>query len=224
MTKIKLCGLKRSCDIDYVNTLMPDLIGFVFAPGSKRFLSPDRASALRKHLKRGITPVGVFTDAAISEIEQLAGSGTIEAVQLHGREDNQYIEALRRRVHCPVIQAFHIETTEDVKRAERSGADYIMLDSGGGTGKPFDHSLIGGIGREFFLAGGLDCENVGEAILKYHPYGVDVSSALETDGVKDFNKMAAFVKAVRYGEEAEKCKIKKEGSGYTGDSIFPKRS
>ena len=85
----------------------------------------------------------------------------------------------------------------DIERAELSAADYIMLDSGGGTGEAFDHSLIRDCKREFFLAGGLSSDNVGEAVSIYGPYAVDASSSLETDGVKDIKKMTAFVKAVR---------------------------
>lgn len=201
MTRIKLCGLRRVCDIDYANELMPDFIGFVFAPKSKRFISFDEAEALRKRLNDGITPVGVFVNEPIENIEYLVSRNIISIAQLHGSEDNEYIRTLRGKVNCPIIQAFRIETKNDIDKAGKSEADYIMLDSGGGTGKGFDHSLISSINREFFLAGGLSCENVYEAISKYHPYAVDISSALETDGVKDRDKMASFVNAARYGKE-----------------------
>ena len=98
-----------------------------------------------------------------------------------------------------IIQAFRIETKSDVENAQKSDADFIMLDSGGGSGEVFNHSLTAGIKRDFFLAGGLDSDNVSEAIKICKPYAVDTSSSLETDGVKDKNKMAAFVGAVRKG-------------------------
>lgn len=197
MTKIKLCGLKRERDIDYANALMPDYIGFVFAKKSSRYVTPDKAEALRKSLDDGIVSVGVFVNEDIEAIEQIASRGIIGAVQLHGSEDNEYMKRLRRKVRCPIIQAFRIEGREDIEKANGSDADHIMLDSGGGTGESFDHTLINGLKREFFLAGGLDCDNVREAISIYGPYAVDASSSLETDGVKDKNKMAAFVNAVR---------------------------
>lgn len=201
MTKIKLCGLTRPCDIDYANELMTDFIGFVFAPKSKRFITFDDAEKLRKKLNGGITPVGVFANETTENIEYLVKRNIIGMVQLHGDEDNEYIRLLRSKISCPVIQAFRIENENDIKTAEKSEADYIMLDSGGGTGKSFDHSLISSIKRDFFLAGGLNCGNVYEAISKYQPYAVDASSSLETDGVKDKDKMTAFVNAARYRKE-----------------------
>lgn len=198
MTKIKLCGLKRQCDIDFANRLMPDYIGFVFVKSSKRYISPSDAELLRKRLNCDIISVGVFADESVEHIKQLVDRGVIGAVQLHGSEDNKYISRLREYVECPVIQAFRIGSRQDIEKAERSHADLIMLDSGGGTGEVFDHSLITACKRGFFLAGGLDSGNVRKAISMYHPYAVDASSSLETDGMKDENKMAAFVRAVRY--------------------------
>lgn len=199
MTKIKLCGLSRQCDIEYANGLIPDYIGFVFAPKSRRYVSFDTAKMLRKGLNKGITPVGVFVDETIENIEYLVKNNIISVVQLHGSEDNEYINALRSSVSCLIIQAFRIETKADIAKAEGSAADYIMLDSGGGTGETFDHSLLSGIKRDFFLAGGLDSENVYDIISRCRPYAVDASSSLETDGAKDKVKMTAFVNAVRYG-------------------------
>lgn len=199
MTKVKLCGLKRPCDIEYANELMPDFIGFVFASKSRRFVSYDEAENLRKKLNKDITPVGVFVNEPIENIVYLVNKNIIGMVQLHGSEDNDYIKELRSKVNCPIIQAFHIETEQDIAKAEKSEADLIMLDSGGGTGETFNHSLISNINRDFFLAGGLDSENVYDAISKFKPYAVDASSSLETDGAKDKDKITAFVKAVRNG-------------------------
>lgn len=200
MTKIKLCGLTRECDIEWVNELKPDFIGFVFSPKSRRYVSFDKAEKLCAGLLGGITPVGVFVDEKPENIQYLAESGIIGMAQLHGNEDSEYTALLKSKVKCPLIQAFYIKTEADIKRAEQSCADYIMLDSGGGTGKSFNHALIKNIKREFFLAGGLDSENVNEAIIKCRPYAVDASSSLETDGVKDRAKMTEFVKAVRCGK------------------------
>ena len=207
MTKIKLCGMSRLCDIDAVNSLMPDFIGFVFYEKSKRSVSFQKAHELSMHLNSGITPVGVFVDEAIQNIEMLVKHGTIAAVQLHGHEDGEYIRTLRTRIDCPIIQAFKIKSESDISAANTSMADFILLDSGLGSGNLFEHSLISGIKREFFLAGGINAENVGDAILRYKPYAVDASSSLETDNLKDKNKMAAFVNAVRNAD-----KIKSKGN------------
>ena len=199
MTRIKLCGLKRPCDIEYANELMPDFIGFVFAPKSKRYVSFDEAKALKENLNSGITSVGVFVNEPTENIVKLTRSNIIDMIQLHGSEDNEYIKNLRSKVSCPIIQAFQIKDKQDIADANKSEADYILLDSGTGSGEVFNHSLIQDIKRDFFLAGGLDSENVMDAISKYKPYAVDASSSLETDGVKDKDKMTAFVKAVRNG-------------------------
>lgn len=197
MTKIKLCGLTRPCDIEYVNELLPEYIGFVFAPKSRRYISPEKAEVLREHLDDRITPVGVFVDEKIEVIADLIKRKIIDIVQLHSNESEQYIEDLRRVIDCPVIKAFRIESEADIVSANNSSADYVLLDSGGGTGKVFDHSLLKDIARPYFLAGGLTPENVETAVKQLKSFAVDVSSSLETDGFKDKIKMTAFVNAVR---------------------------
>ena len=204
MTKIKLCGMRRIQDIDYANMLSPDFIGFVFAPSSKRYVTFGEAGKLRERLKSGIIPVGVFVDEPPENIIQLIRSGIINAVQLHGSEDNEYIKALRTQTNCSIIQAFKIKSSADTKKAQHSAADFVMTDSGAGSGKVFDYSLLNDLNRDFFLAGGLDAANVRDTIQKIKPYAVDASSSLETDGVKDINKMTAFVNAVRYGKDEKK--------------------
>ena len=197
MTKIKLCGLTRPCDIEYVNELLPEYIGFVFAPKSRRYISPEKAEVLREHLDDRITPVGVFVDEKIEVIADLIKRKIIDIVQLHGNESEQYIEDLQRVIDCPVIKAFRMESETDIVSANNSSADYVLLDSRGGTGKVFDHSLLKDIARPYFLAGGLTPENVETAIKQLAPFAVDASTSLETDGFKDKIKMTAFVNAVR---------------------------
>lgn len=196
MTKIKMCGLSRFCDIEYANEVMPEFIGFVFAEKSKRYVSPEKASELRQKLDSRIIPVGVFVNAEPEFIAGLVKSKTIDIIQIHGTEDSYYIENLRKLVDVPIIQAFRIEKPEDIQKAGNSPADYVLLDSGGGSGKTFDHSLIKNINRPYFLAGGLTPENVWEISEKLNPYAVDASSSLETDGFKDINKMRAFADAL----------------------------
>lgn len=200
MTKIKLCGLSRPCDIEMVNELMPEYIGFVFAPKSKRYVSPEKANELKKLLSPGIKAAGVFVNAPQNEILELVHSGTIDIIQLHGTEDATYIRQLRELTAAPIIQAFRMKTEADILLAKQSSADYILLDSGAGTGMTFNWQLIRGIKRPYFLAGGLNPDNVGNAIQELAPFAVDVSSGIETEGLKDKEKMTAFVTAVRKDE------------------------
>lgn len=196
-TKIKLCGLSRLRDIRAANALRPDFVGFVFALNSRRYVSPQQAKSLKRRLAPGIQAVGVFVDEEVERVAALLGSGVIDLAQLHGAEDNGYIRRLRALTDKPVIQAFRVRSEEDVRRAADSGADHILLDAGAGTGTVFDWRLLRQIRRPYFLAGGLGLHNVEKAVEELHPYGVDVSSGIETDGVKDPDKMAAFVAAVR---------------------------
>ena len=196
MVKVKFCGLTRPCDIDAVNELMPDYVGFVFWPKSKRCITPENALSLRKSLSGEIITVGVFVDESPRVIADIAG-GIIDMIQLHGHEDSEYISHLRTITHAKIIQAFRIKTADDVMRAEKSMADFVLLDAGMGTGKLFDWSLIRGINRPYFLAGGLDADNVKEAVKTLSPYAVDVSSGIETDGHKDRVKMSAFISTLR---------------------------
>lgn len=197
MTKIKMCGLSRPCDIDYANEIMPEYIGFVFAQKSKRYVLPEKAFELRQNLDKNIIPVGVFVDSDINFVAELVNKKIIDIVQLHGSEDDNYIESLRKLVSVPIIQAFTIGKPEDIQKAEKSPAEYILLDSGKGSGKTFNHSLIRDLKRPYFLAGGLTPENVREIAQILKPYAVDASSSLETAGYKDVNKMRVFADALR---------------------------
>lgn len=196
--KIKLCGLTRPCDIEAVNELKPDYIGFVFAKKSRRYVSPEKAEELKAMLAPGIQAVGVFVNEEPEQIVSLLEAGTIDVAQLHGQEGEREIRRLRELTDHPLIQAFRIDTEQDVERANASTADYVLLDSGaGGTGTVFDWDLLQAIRRPYFLAGGLDTENLGTVKAKLNPYGIDVSSGIENDGYKDKEKMTAFVAAAR---------------------------
>ena len=201
MTKIKLCGLSRPCDIGAANELKPDYIGFVFAPKSKRYVTPEKAMELKQMLLPEIQSVGVFVNEKPETVVKLLQDGTIDIAQLHGAEDEEYIIQLRQLTDKPIIKAFRIETSSDIEKALQSTADYLLLDSGAGTGTVFDWKLIQNIKRPYFLAGGLDADNAAEAVNTLRPYALDVSSGIETSGLKDKSKMAAFVSAVRKEEE-----------------------
>ena len=132
---------------------------------------------------------------------ELLEDGTIQIAQLHGQESQEYIQELKVLTEKPLIQAFSIKSKEDVERARESAADYILLDQGsGGTGKVFDWSLVGEVGRPYFLAGGLDVENLREAIGLLHPWAVDLSSSLEIDGIKNAGRICQAVEIVRMEE------------------------
>ena len=199
MTGIKLCGMMQPKDVIAACELGADYIGFVLSDGFRRSVGLGTFCELAGYAddySAGIKKVGVFVNEPIEEITQYYAE-MLDLIQLHGKEDNGYITRLRELTGKPIIKAFTVRTGEDIKAAVQSKADYVLLDSGTGTGKSFDHSLIEDIDRPFFLAGGLTAENVGDAIEAFHPFAVDASSSLETDGKKDKNKMAAFVAAVR---------------------------
>ena len=199
MTAIKICGLRRPEDIAAVNEVRPDYCGFIIEfPKSFRSISCQKVRELTAGLDKGICPVGVFVNAPVSMIAELLQENVIAMAQLHGQETEDDIRTLQRLTGKPVIKAFSVKTAEDIKRAAESCADYVLLDQGsGGTGKPFDWSLIRDIGRDYFLAGGLGPDNLAEAIQRFHPFAVDLSSSLETDRVKDIEKMRCAVKIVR---------------------------
>lgn len=197
MTKIKFCGITRREDIQAACEIGADYTGFVFAQKSRRYVTPQTAAELKKFLDPNIKAVGVFVDETEEKVAELLNTGIIDMAQLHGKEDEGYIKELRKLTSAPIIQAFRIESREDIRRAELSSADYVLLDSGAGTGKVFDWEYIDEINRPYFLAGGLTPENAGEAVRRLRPFAVDVSSGIETDGVKDKGKMALFADAVR---------------------------
>ena len=195
MTKIKLCGLSRVEDIEVANILLPEFVGFVFYPKSKRYISPNDAAALKNILDKKISAVGVFVNEKIETVAEIAKF--LDLIQLHGTEDDNYISTLRNYTDKKIIQAFKIKTADDLQRAKNSRADFILLDSGAGTGEIFNWQLLKNFEREYFLAGGLNCENVSDAVKILKPFAVDVSSGIETNGVKDAAKMKNFVSIVR---------------------------
>ena len=198
MTRIKICGLFRDEDIDYVNEAKPDFVGFILHfPRSRRNIAPERAAELRVRLSPGIRAVGVFVDQPLSLVAETAAQVGLDVIQLHGHEDDACIAALRERTALPVWKAFRVRSAADLEAAARSTADEILLDNGYGTGAAFDWSLADGFDRPFLLAGGLTPENIPAAIRALGPKLVDISSGVETDGVKDRNKILAAVAAAR---------------------------
>ena len=198
MTAIKICGIFRDCDTEYINTAMPDFTGFVFYPKSHRYVSDKTAESLKSKIKSGIKTVGVFVNDSPSHISSLYSQGLIDIIQLHGDEDNAYIHKLKHEIPASVIwKAFKIKSENDIKSAKESIADSVILDNGYGTGKCFDWSLINDFNRKFIMAGGLNPENVRNAIERFHPWAVDLSSGVETNNVKDYKKIQSAVKNVK---------------------------
>lgn len=197
-TKIKICGLKRPEDITYVNEAKPDYCGFIIEfSQSSRNVTGDQVRALTADLHPDIIPVGVFVNASPERVEELLLDGTIQIAQLHGQEDEDYIRRIRKNTGHQVIKAFSVKTAKDIELALQSPADYILLDQGGGgTGKTFDWNLIPEITRPFFLAGGLGPDNLEQAVRTIRPYAVDLSSSVETNSVKDRQKILEAVNLV----------------------------
>lgn len=191
MTRVKICGLRRREDADYCNRYGADYAGFVFWKGSRRFVSPAAAKDVSDNLLPRIVPVGVFVDEDVRVISSIADSGTIRMVQLHGDEDQEYIDLLKENVNIPIIRAYRPGCSR------RFHADYSMFDGGAGDGKTFDWSSLKDVHGPFFLAGGLSAENVPDAIRTLRPFAVDVSTGVETDGYKDPEKIRLFIEAVR---------------------------
>lgn len=197
MTKVKFCGIKRIEDVKVCNVLLPDFVGFVFWNNSKRNISIDKAKELKKMLDKRIKTVGVFVDENIDIIIDISNQNIIDIIQLHGNENNEYIKHLQDITKKPIIKAFKIISENDIITANESVVDYVMFDNGYGTGSSFNWNLINNVKRDYFLAGGLNANNVKEAITTLKPFAVDVSSGIETDGVKDEEKMREFLKIVR---------------------------
>jgi phosphoribosylanthranilate isomerase len=199
MTKIKICGLTTPEEAGYANELCPDYVGFVFAP-SKRRLMPEQAMIIKLALSPSIKTAGVFVNEEIAQIKKLRAM--LDLVQIHGDEDEAYLKTLKKEVGLPIIRAVRVRSEQDVQNALESPADYILFDayspSGyGGTGETFGWELVRGFPRPFFLAGGLDAQNIAEAVRVAAPYCVDVSSGAETEGKKDRQKMQKIIQAVR---------------------------
>ena len=196
--KIKLCGLSRPADIDYVNQAKPDYCGFIVNfPKSRRNVTPEQVRALTARLSGDIIPVGVFVDESVETVAGLLEDGTIAVAQLHGHEDEAYLAALRKLTAKPIWQAFQIRSAADLERAKSSTANLVLLDSGQGSGVTLDWRILADFPRPFVLAGGLTAENIPAAVQQVKPYAVDLSSGVETEGYKDYEKMLAAVAAVK---------------------------
>lgn len=197
--KIKICGLKRNEDIEYVNEALPDYIGFVFSK-SRRQVTLQQAYDLKRDLNSRIKSVGVFVNEPQDMIAKLAKNGIIDLAQLHGNEDNVYISKLREKTDgkVKIIKAISISNEFSIDQINEIDADFFLLDNGsGGTGKAFDYSLIKNkVNDRIFLAGGINAGNIKNAV-SLNPYCIDVSSGAESDGIKDREKIIKLVRSIR---------------------------
>lgn len=203
---VKICGLTREEDIDAVNRAMPDYAGFVFAP-SRRRITAGTASRLRARLHPAIRSVGVFVDASPEDILLPLREGIIDMAQLHGHEDEAFVRRIQEQSGKPVIKAIRAASGADIDAWQASAVDHLLLDSGAGSGQPFDWELAAHCTRPYFLAGGLHEGNLAQAIARLHPYGVDISSGVETDGQKDAEKIyraVALVRNIPVGKDRER--------------------
>jgi len=215
--KVKMCGISKVETIPAVVEAKPDYMGLVFAP-SKRQVTVDQAKILVEELHRGyaqkygsdtehdkndtIKTVGVFVNETVDNLVTIANEANLDAVQLHGDEDEAFIQSLKERTNVEVWKAVQIRSAADVEKWIDSSADMLLFDAyhkdeRGGTGEVFDWSSLDAFERPFMLAGGIDSTNVARAIRTVRPYGIDISSGIETNGVKDDEKITAFTKIVK---------------------------
>lgn len=206
--KVKICGLRREEDICCVNAYLPDYIGFVFYPESKRYVTGEQAQKLKEKLDPRIRAVGVFVNADPDEVIALLQKSIIDIAQLHGQESEEQLRKIREQTGKPVIRAVKVTEETDLQKAYQTDADYILLDNGMGSGKPFPWDVIlKQLAQEelqekicrkpFFLAGGISPENMERAAEAFRPYALDLSSSVETDGVKDPEKIRKLMETIR---------------------------
>ena len=208
--KVKMCGISKVETIPAVVEAKPDYMGLVFAP-SKRQVTVEQAKmlveALHKQCKEqnnmvSIKTVGVFVNETLDNLVTIANEANLDVVQLHGDEDEAFIQSLKERTNVEVWKAVQIRSAADVEKWIDSSADMLLFDAyhkdeRGGTGEVFDWSSLDAFERPFMLAGGIDSTNVARAIRTVRPYGIDISSGIETNGVKDDEKITAFTKIVK---------------------------
>lgn len=203
--KIKLCGIRRLEDIEYVNEFKPDYVGFILSEGFRRSVGLGTFCELKSYLDKNIKTVGVFVNEPLECILKYYAE-ELDVIQLHGDETVEYLQNLKNKVKCNVWRAVRVKSAEDIISADNMGADLLLLDSFsvkeyGGTGKTADWSIINSVNIKtpFFLAGGLNKNNLCEAVSMVKPYGIDISGGIETDGFKDREKIKNIMKLIRSG-------------------------
>ncbi|MDE5648744.1 MAG: phosphoribosylanthranilate isomerase [Oscillospiraceae bacterium] len=203
--KIKLCGIRRPDDIRYVNEFKPDYVGFILSEGFKRSVGLGTFCELKSHLDKNIKTVGVFVNEPLEYILKYYAE-ELDVIQLHGDETAEYLQELKKMVKCNIWRAVRLKNAEYIITADNMGADLLLFDSFsvkgyGGTGKTADWNIISrvNIKTPYFLAGGLNKNNICDAIKTVKPYGIDISGGIETDGFKDREKIENIMKLIRSG-------------------------
>lgn len=194
-TKIKICGLRRLEDVDFVNEAKPDFASVILCRRFWRGIDFEQAKAIRKRLDSNIPLVGVFVNDRFTDVLVSLRQGIVDMVQLQGTESEEYITNIQLMSRKPVIKACQLDSPDVIPYAVHSAADYILL--GTGNGKTFDWSMLKDVKRPFFLSGGLTPENISDALEKVHPWGVDFFNGVETNQVIDREKVLAAVEIVR---------------------------
>lgn len=208
--KIKICGIRRHQDIEYVNEFLPDYIGFIFAK-SKRQITSTECLVLKKELDPSIKTVGVFVNESLEKVISTTLVANLDVIQLHGDETKEYILDLKNILtnstslkDTLVWKAIRVKEKKDIISGDNLPVDCLLLDSFskqayGGTGKTIDLDIIKNstIKNQFFLAGGLNIDNILNTLSEVSPYGVDISSGVETDGFKDKNKIEKIINCIR---------------------------
>lgn len=200
MIKLKICGIKTMEEVEIVNRQQPDYVGFVFAEG-KRKVSDELAWEMRKHLNSSIQAVGVFVREPVEHVIGLVNKRGIDVIQLHGEESDDYVKRIRERVTCPIIRATRIRSIQQ-QDISTSYCDYVLYDSYvagtyGGSGVSIPLSYIPMTTMPVFMAGGIHEENMAEIITRIHPYGIDISSGVESNGRKDEEKIRRIIEKLQ---------------------------
>ncbi len=202
--KIKFCGIRRKEDVEFCNALLPEYMGMILSSGFKRTISAEFAAELARQKNAAVKAVGVFVNETPEQIMNIANKTCIDIIQLHGDETAETVCEIKRLTGLPIWKAVRVRNEQDIRAAEKLGADRLILEGFapgkiGGEGIKADWELLLATKPQipFFLAGGLTPENIKEGIAAVKPFGVDISGGIETDGVKDFEKMRKIVNIVR---------------------------
>lgn len=204
MISVKFCGMRRAQDIEYANECRPDYVGFILSDGFKRSVTAEEFSVLQNGLDKNINKVGVFVNEPLVNILNREYNKSLDVIQLHGNETEDYIKALHTDFSGEIWKAVRAKSPEDIERYHWKHIDKLLIDSFsengmGGTGVQINTDVVkdAKITKPFFIAGGITAENIGEIIEKTRPFGVDISSGIETDGVKDLQKMKKIMSILR---------------------------
>ncbi len=194
-TKIKICGLRQLSDADIINELRPDYAGVVLCRRFWRGIDFEAARALRYRINYNIPLVGVFVNDDFATVMRALRTGVVDMVQLQGTESEEYIRDLMIQSGKPVIKACQMDSPAVIPYAEYSAANHILFDSS--IDDTFDWNMVRYVQRPYILSGGLNADNVCYALDELNPWGVNLSSGVETDGMLDPEKIRAAVRVIR---------------------------